>query len=96
LNLLEVLAGLPKGLKVLHWPLDVPKPIHNESELDKIVCQIVDEWGNDCNDNGINVRLTKQGDDVKLEPSPKPEKTKNGKVGTVYLRANPHRRFGWL
>ena len=74
----EVIAGLPKNLIVVDWPLDVPKMIYNEKSVDKMVCQVVDAWGNYCPDNGINVRLTKQGDAVKLEPSPKPDKTKNG------------------
>merc|ERR1719431_493944 len=76
----EVIAGLPKSLIVVDWPLDVPKMIHNEESVEKMVCQVVDAWGNRCKDNGINVRLTKQGDAVKLEPSPKPEKTKNGQA----------------
>ena len=77
---MEVIAGLPKGLIVEDWHSDTPKMIHNEENVEKIVCQVVDAWGNHCKDNGINVRLTKQGDAVKLEPSPKPEKTKNGQV----------------
>ena len=76
----EVIAGLPKSLIVLDWRSETPKMIHNEESLDKIVCQVVDAWGNHCKDSGINVRLTKLGDTVKLEPSPKPEKTKNGRV----------------
>ena len=76
----EVVAGLPQKLIVVDWPLDTPKMMHNEESLDRIVCQLVDAWDCPCPDNNVNVRLTKQGEGVKLEPSPKPEKTKNGKV----------------
>lgn len=71
----NLMAGPPAQISLVHWPADEPVTVVNGKELDKpFIVQLCDQWGNPSPEPLVKVSLVKRNN-IKIMPVPQVVKT---------------------